>query len=73
MNVLCTNEALLLNHYFRVQAVNITWSEFVSAVLLNQHVNLMSRFKLPSVACLAVEYFSHIISQTARFSGKKIY
>jgi hypothetical protein len=37
-----------------------------------QHAKCMRRIKLPPVACPAAQYFFHIISQTARFSGKVI-
>jgi len=36
-----------------------------------QHAMRMHSITLPYVACLAVQYFSYIISQTAQFLGTK--
>ena len=45
--------------------------EWVFVALVIQHPKRM-RSVMSSVACPAVQYFFHIISQTAQFSGKKL-
>jgi hypothetical protein len=56
------NESRSRNHFCRKNAISITYSERVSVALVIQHAKRMRRIILSSVACLAVLYFSHIIS-----------
>jgi hypothetical protein len=51
-------EARSRNHSYRGEAISITYSECVSVALVIQHAKRMRRIILPSVACLAVPYFS---------------
>jgi hypothetical protein len=51
-------EARSRNNCCRGKAINITYSECVSAALVTQHAKRMRRIILSSVACLAVPYFS---------------
>jgi hypothetical protein len=46
------------NHCCSVQAINITYCECVSVVLIIQRAKRVHRIILMSVACLAVPYFS---------------
>jgi hypothetical protein len=46
------------NSYCRGRAISVTYSECVSVTLVIQHAKRMRRIILPSVACLAVPYFS---------------
>ena len=60
------------NHCFRLKAISITYSECLSVALFIQHAQRMHRVLLPSVVCLTLPYFFHIISLTARFSDKTV-
>jgi hypothetical protein len=51
-------EARSRNHCCRGKAISITYSECVSVALVIQHAKRMLRIILPSVACLALQYFS---------------
>ena len=51
-------EARSCNHCCCVKAINITYYEFVFVALGIQHAMSMRCIILPSVACLAVQYFS---------------
>jgi len=51
------------------KSVNITYSECVPVVLNIQHAMRMLRIILPSVTCLAVQYFS-TLSQKRPIFGK---
>jgi hypothetical protein len=51
-------EARSSNHCCRGKAISITYCECVSVALVIQHAKRMRRIILPSVACLAVPYFS---------------
>jgi len=44
----------------------------VSVLLFIQHTKRTRRVILSSVACPTVQYFFHIVSLTAQFSGKKV-
>jgi len=46
------------NHYCRGQAINITYSEFVSVALVIQHAWRMSHIILSFVTWSALPYFS---------------
>jgi len=54
------------------KATSSTYSECVFVALGIQHAKGMRRILLSSVAYTAVQHFFHIISQAARFSGKKL-
>ena len=47
-----------LNHCCSGKATSITYSECVSVALVVEYEKRMRRVILPSVACLAVQYFS---------------
>jgi hypothetical protein len=51
------NEARSRNQCCRGKAINITYSECVSVALVIQHAKYLCRIILPSVACLALQYF----------------
>ena len=50
----------------------ITYSGCVFVAFVTQHAKRMCHITLPSVVCLILPYFPHIISKTARFSGKNL-
>jgi hypothetical protein len=54
------------------KAINNTYNEYAPVVLVIQHSKPTRRVILSSVISPALPYFFHIISQTARFSGKVI-
>jgi hypothetical protein len=58
------------NKFFRGKVLSVTYSECVSVALDIQVAKNMHRIIWSSVACLNVPYSFHIISYTARFSGK---
>jgi hypothetical protein len=76
----CNTEAHSRNHICRGISLSITDNECarvrarawvcMCVSLIVRHAKRMRRFILSSVACLAVPYFFHIITQTARFSEK---
>jgi hypothetical protein len=51
-------EARSRNRCCHGKAINITYSKCVSVVLIIKHATRMRRIILPSVACLAMLYFS---------------
>ena len=51
-------EARSRNRCCHGKAIDITYSECVSVVLIIKHATRMRRVILPSVACLALLYFS---------------
>jgi hypothetical protein len=64
-------EARSRNHFCRGKAIRITYSECVFVALVIQHAQRMRPAVLSSVACLVLQIVFHIISQKARFSGKR--
>jgi len=52
-------EACSLNHCCCVEAISITYSEFVCEALFIQHAKCMLHIILSSVSCLAVRYLIH--------------
>jgi hypothetical protein len=51
-------EARSRNHCYRGKVMSIAYSERVSVALFVQYAKRLRRIILPSVACLAVPYFS---------------
>jgi len=50
-------EARSRNHCYRGKAISVTCSECVFVALVMQHAMRMRRNILPSVACVALQYF----------------
>jgi hypothetical protein len=65
LDVLLNTEARPCNHWWSGKAISVTYSECVFVALSIQHAMRMRNIILPSVACLALPYFS-----TSRFSRK---
>jgi hypothetical protein len=60
------------NDCCRGKAISITYSECVSVALVIQHAKRMRRIILPSVACLALPYFSSLSHKRHDFREKII-
>jgi hypothetical protein len=70
-NVLYHNiEGRSCNYCYRGKAINITYSECVSVALGIQHAKRMRRIVICGVSGSNIRF--HIISLTARFSGKNL-
>jgi len=60
-------EAHLHNHYCHRKAISITYSECAFIDLINQSAMHMCLITLSSVACLAVPYFLHYLTNCMIF------
>jgi hypothetical protein len=63
-------EARSRNHRCRGKAKSLTYSQWVSVAFFIQHAKRMRRVILPSVACLAVPYFSTLSHKQHVFRDK---
>jgi hypothetical protein len=70
MYVLRNIEARLCNHCCSLKAIRIRCSECVFVALGIQYAMRMCRIILSSVACPALRYVAHFISETAGFKKK---
>jgi hypothetical protein len=66
-------EARSHNHCYRGKAINITYSECVSVVLVIQHAKRLLGIILSSVACAAVTYFPRLSHKHRDFRKKKCF
>jgi len=66
----CNIEARSHQFCCRAKEIITTCSECMPVAAFTQHTKRMRRVVLFRVACLALPYFFHFISQTTRFSGK---
>jgi hypothetical protein len=53
---------LIRNHYRRGKAISVKYSECVFVVLVIQHAKFTRLIILSSVACLALPYFPHYLT-----------
>jgi hypothetical protein len=73
MYVLRNREARWYKHCYREEAISIACSESVFVALGIQHAMHKRYIILSSVACLSgCNMYLHIISETAKFSEKKV-
>jgi hypothetical protein len=65
-------EVLSRNHFCRVKAISITYSESVSVALVIQHAKHMNCIISSSLACLVLQYFSTLSHKGCDFRVKKV-